>query len=68
MAPAERANGTTAWSGRKDNLRYAWWGMEEAWRCFAGEDPLGSWKGSSIGNGWAGFASRKTSPTGAGDV
>ena len=24
-----------------------------------GEDPLGSWKGSSIGDGWAGFASRK---------
>ena len=48
MASAERANGTTAWSGRKDNLRYAWWGMEEAWRCFAGEDPLGSWKGSAI--------------------
>ena len=23
------------------------------------EDPLGSWKGSSIGDGWAGFASRK---------
>src|ERR1035441_3157993 len=27
-------------------------------RLFAGEAPLGSWKGSSIGDGWAGFALR----------
>ena len=33
-----------------------------------GEDPLGSWKGSSIGDGWAWFASRENPRPGARDV
>ena len=34
----------------------------------SGEDPLGMRKGSSIGDGWAWFASENKSPAGAREV